>query len=472
VYRAEIERVVDELRGLEGAFVTGTWQPSRDRVFLGLEESFLLIVPRGPFARIHQLKRRPASPPTPFSFQGACRARLRGRLREVLLDPADRVVDLIFDSARLHLRLVGVRGGLWLVDGETIVAAYDGPAPERLPSLPHVPGLPQRAPRFEPLPNQTFNEAADRWFSTAEQRGRRQEQITLVRRRLKTQLDKDNRLLQALHADLTKASTVDESRRIADALAASLHQVPRRATQAIVTDLEDPSVAWTISLDPSLSPGGNLQRLYQRVRRLARMGDHVLEHIERVEHRIQRLHGALAVLDDADDATFAQIQDLTPAPRDAARATTQTPWFVWRATTGDLVLVGKNASSNRKLTFQRARGHDWWMHLRSRPGAHLLLPMAKGQVPSLEHLLAAAQIAGLHAKIPEGMGYEVQYTRANRVRSIKGAPDGRVTVHDEKVLNVVRDIGAPAGWQREDVADPHSEDVVERLIIGASRPKG
>jgi hypothetical protein len=67
---------------------------------------------------------------------------------------------------------------------------------------------------------------------------------------------------------------------------------------------------------------------------------------------------------------------------------------------------------------------------------------------ALPHLLAAAQIALAGARVAPGDAAEVQYTRVRDVRAIPGRP-GTVTVHDERVLRVVRDAVPPVGWTRE-----------------------
>ena len=77
---AELALVVEDLQALIGLSVSGLWQPARDRVVVGIgDRTHLLCVPRGPVARMHTIARRPRNPPRPFSFQGACRSRLRGR---------------------------------------------------------------------------------------------------------------------------------------------------------------------------------------------------------------------------------------------------------------------------------------------------------------------------------------------------------------------------------------------------------
>lgn len=450
----ELQAIVSELTSFVGTPVSGAWQPRRDRLYLGLGERFLLIVPRGPFARLHLEGRRLRSPRSPFSFQGACRAHLHGPLRDLRLTPGDRVVDMIFGRGRLHVRLTGRRGGIWLLDDDgAVLAAYDGPAPAQLPALPPPPPLPSRALAIRfPIPERaTVNEAAARWFGQRESEARRTERRSQLRRRMGDQLRRDRRLLQALERDLDRADQVEVERRRADALASSLHLLRRGDTEVSVPDPFDPDRRFLLKVDPTKRPGDNLTALYARVRRLERTGERVLEHMERVERRARSLEAALVVLDEVDDQTLDRLETLVPHRRKQRTQRDAGPWFTWVSDGGQEVLVGRNASGNRRLTFQRARSSDFWMHLRERPGAHVLIPCQRGQSPSLDTLLAAAQIAGTHARIPEGVAFEVQYTRANQVRSIKGAPDGKVIVHEERVLRVVRDPSVLQAWSRTDL---------------------
>lgn len=445
----ELTHVAEALQALVGAPVSGVWQPKRDRLVLGLGDRYLLLVPRGPFARVHTVGARPRNPGNPFSFQGVCRAAIRGPLTSLRKHPTDRVVDLAFGSNTLHLRLTGRSGGLWLLRGSAVVAAFDGPAPSELPPLPHTATGPPRAARFSPAGSEDWDRAAARWFGTRETANRLHERRVVLARALRTRLARDRRLLTALGRDLDKTMEAPTVRRQADALAAVLHTVPRGADQVEVQAVDGSEDRWSIALDPRRSAGDNLTRLYGRVRRLERGGDRVLDHMERVEARIRTLDAALVVVPDADAPTLAELEALAPrSGRRGARPPSQA-WHEWRGPHDTVVLVGRNAAGNRRLTFQRARGDDFWFHLRGRPGAHVLLPVNKGKTPDLQTLLSVGQICLAHARIPEGEAADVQYTRARHVRSIKGAADGRVQVHNEKVLRIVRDPSALAGWTRD-----------------------
>lgn len=442
----EIEGVVHSLRALVGEPVTGAWQPGRDRVLVGIGADHLLLVPRGPWARLHRVRERPRNPLRPYSFQGALRAHLRGALRSVDRIGRDRVVELRFDGdVRLHLRLTGRSGGLWLLRGDAILAAYDGPAPTTLPALPERPPR-DDPPRFAPVGDETWDEAAARWFGAAERRHLLEERRTRIARAVDRALASALRLRENLELDLAKAERAPAVRHEADLLAANLHTVRRGVARIALPALDGSGEVVWIELDPALSPAANMERLYTRARRLDRVGDRVLERMEETEARIRALRDAAARVPGADPNALAAIERLLPPePRRAGAPDARLPWSTWTGPHGEQVLVGRNEAGNRRLTFQRARGDDFWMHVRGRPGSHVVIPASRDRPPPLDLLLAAAQIALVAAKVPAGAAADVQYTRVRDVRSIPGEV-GRVRLTNEKVLYVTRDPSALVGW--------------------------
>lgn len=444
----ELEPVIDDLQRLVGLPFGGAWQPARDRIVLGLgRERFLLVVPRGPLARIHSLARRPPNPTKPFSFQGAVRATVRGALVALRKHPDDRIVDLVFEDGVLHLRLTGRGGGLWLMRDGEVRAAYDGPAPDTLPELPALP--PRKVPpRFTPAGGERWDEAARRWFTAEERRRAVDQERARIRRALRRQLDRDLRLAEALERDLGSARSAPRLRASADALAATLHTLRKGMAEAAVPDLEDPTVIHRVPLDPAVPPSVSMERLYQRAGRLERVADRATRRLAECAERIAATRTALEEVEEADRARLDQLGALVPAAPAGARATRSLPFDTWHGPGGQVVWVGRNEKGNRVLTFQKARGRDFWLHVRDRPGAHVVIPVRTDHPPPLELLLAAAQIALLQAKVPEGASADVQYTRIKDLRSIPGET-AKVIVTEEKVLHVRRDPSALVGWCRE-----------------------
>lgn len=443
---SELRVLVPELaERLVGQPLSNAWQPARDHVVLGfLDGTRLLLVPRGPDARLHTLRRRPKNPPRPFSFQGAMRAHLGGPLTRFEKHGSDRVVDLWFHDKRLHLRLTGKSGGLWLLDGPRVIAAYDGPAPEVLPPLAGHGARPLPV-RFEPDP--TWDAAIARFFAVRIRERRLHELRIVVGRALRKEVQRLARLLANLEADLERSERTDAVREQADTLAAHLHTIQRGADHVELPRLDGIGTL-TVPLLVDKPPSKSLVRLYDKARRLERMGERVLERLDETEKALVRARRRLGEL-----GTLA-LEELEALHREtrsggAAQERRLPGITTWTGPREERVLVGRDARANRRLSFQIGRGDDYWMHLRGKPGAHLLLPMKRGHTPSLDHLLAAAQIAAVHAGIPDGARAEVQYTRIRDIRSIPGSADARVRVWNEKVLQVIRDPTVLTGWSRD-----------------------
>jgi len=445
---AEIERVTSEIAGLCGSFLAEVRQPLRDRLVLVFSTGErLVMVPRGSCARVHLSLQRLSSPKQPYSFQGACRAHLGGRLLEVRKADGDRVLDLVFTHGQLHLRLTGRGGGLWLCDGDRVVSAYDGPSHSGLPPLP-CPQPDLRSPRFAPAADQSWNQAAAHYFEEQEAEDELGALRAGVERRLRTERARLQRLARALQADLDAADGAPTLRRTADALAANLHALPRHVAQLMVSDLEDERVVHTVQLTKGESPVQAMERLYRRASKLDRGVDRVLEQLERTETKLEELTQTLATCATAQREALERLQQDAPPQRAASAQAPRSPWRTWAGPGGQQLHVGRDEAGNRRLSFQQARGDDIWFHVRGTPGPHALLPLAKGTTPPLDLLLAAAAIVAMASGVRVGERADIQYTEARHVRPVPGSPGARVYVSHERVLSIERAAEAPPGWTR------------------------
>ena len=103
--------------------------------------------------------------------------------------------------------------------------------------------------------------------------------------------------------------------------------------------------------------------------------------------------------------------------------------------------VGRSAADNDALTLHNAKGNDVWLHVRGRPGAHVVI-RAPGRAPQPELLLLAAQLALVHSGLADGARAEVTWTRVKHVKKPRGLPPGKVLVTQERVLYVETDRAA------------------------------
>ena len=200
----------------------------------------------------------------------------------------------------------------------------------------------------------------------------------------------------------------------------------------VVTDWNSgESVA--LSLDPSLGPAENLDRLYRRAAKAARAGTLAAD----------RLKASLAELDSLDHGTIPEeLQQIPAAQRQPRRGrkkgAERLPYSIWKTPAGQEFRVGRGAAENDALTFRHARGNDVWLHVRGRPGAHVIL-RSPGPSPSPELLILGAQLAMKHSGLKDGAREEVSWTRVKELRKPKGLSPGKVLLRSEKVLYLTYD---------------------------------
>ncbi len=97
---------------------------------------------------------------------------------------------------------------------------------------------------------------------------------------------------------------------------------------------------------------------------------------------------------------------------------------------GLTILRGRNAAGNVALV-RLAAGHDYWLHVQDSPSAHVLIRRDHARFPVPERtLLEAAQLSALKSGRRADTHVEVMVALAKDVRSIKGAPEGTVSVRE------------------------------------------
>ena len=116
------------------------------------------------------------------------------------------------------------------------------------------------------------------------------------------------------------------------------------------------------------------------------------------------------------------------------------------------VLVGRTDADNDRLSLKVAGPNDWWFHVRSMPGSHVVLQCPQGEEPDKETLKRAAAIAAYHSKAREGGVVPVSCTLARYVTKPRGAETGTVQIRKEIVLKVRPAIGNLATDEGEESA--------------------
>jgi hypothetical protein len=245
-----------------------------------------------------------------------------------------------------------------------------------------------------------------------------------------------SQLAANLSRDLAGLPEADALRRRAEALLASPVVLAPGALAADVADPRDPGARLRFAVDPRLSGPANADRLFDKARRIERAR-------LQVQERIEATGTALSSAREREAAVSAArtLDELGPVPevKDEAAATKERAgprrYLTGR---GLVLLVGRGARENHRLTFSMARPEDLWLHARDVPGAHVVLRDDEGRAGP-EDIREAAEVAAFFSDAREQARADVHVARRKHVRAGGGGP-GRVRVaHSDTVRVAPRD---------------------------------
>lgn len=459
----ELERMLDELSFLRGSSLQEVYQPSPTELVLelraGRENHLLLLSVQNTLARLHLIGKRPPNPLKPFPFQMLCRKELQGRLSHIEQLPGERLIKMHFEGTlqrTLQCELLDRHGNLLLLDGEGLLMGTlltsrqsDRPLQLQLPVPPLPPPPPHRLvrDRFLQRPDgQRYTDAVEQFFNQEVLRLAILDSKSRLASGLRREIKRLERRLEDLQGDLKKAETAEKHRHFGDLLQIHLRSARRGMHSLAVPDVfQDPAPILEIPLDPLLDAVGNVQRHYRLYKKYDSSIPMVLERLESAEQELQRLSrlverteaaSSLEMLENLNrEARLPQRSQVKGRTRLAGE---RLPYTRYLTPHHAEIWVGRSAQDNDTLTFRVARGNDVWLHVRGRPGAHVVVP-ARPQQPDLDTLLCAALLTLKHSGLPVGEKAEVAWTRAKYVRKIAGGHPGQVTYTQDKTLYVALD---------------------------------
>lgn len=252
---------------------------------------------------------------------------------------------------------------------------------------------------------------------------------------LKRALKKEQRKLEKIRSQKAKFESHDEIRKLAELLSINLHSIEKDTERIEVEDLySQEKEKLTIELDPQLSPGENLQKLFEKSKKYRDKLPGVKEELQRTEARLKELETLVSTakaMDDDDD--FSEIQTRLhglglkkPGVRKPGRKEPleRVPYKSYQTSAGEEILVGKSARDNDRLTFKFGRKHDLWLHSQQTAGSHVILrrPNRTHQF-SKQSIIEAAEIAAYFSNARNAEHVPVFYTEVRYVRKArKGAP--------------------------------------------------
>lgn len=282
----------------------------------------------------------------------------------------------------------------------------------------------------------------------------------VLRQRLETDAKRAQRLVWTLQGELAQTEQDRAVRKVADVLAAHLHELRPGLAHVTLEGFEGETVE--VELDPALPPHANLDRWYKRAGKAERKREQVVERLSAAQ---ADLATALARADrlkalQAEDPSLTALvewagrEGLDPvktAPRPASERgrpdPERLPYWTFRIGPWE-VRVGRTARDNDALTAKHSHGRDLWLHAQGVPGSHVILRTAGGGPVPADVVSDAARLAAQYSRARTSATVPVLVVERRYVRKPRKAPPGQVTVERAKTLFV--EPGVPARCRRAD----------------------
>jgi predicted ribosome quality control (RQC) complex YloA/Tae2 family protein len=245
--------------------------------------------------------------------------------------------------------------------------------------------------------------------------------------------------LEQVRTQMVDQEDVDALREAGELLLTYQNRVDPRARHVTLPAYDGQPC--TIDLNPELSPVENAQAIFKRYRKATRA-------TTEIPVRIRALKADLAYLEQLDtDLTLAESRPEIDAVHEAVAEAGWTPkkpkhssgGMVKRPRRFDIgdfpVFVGRNATQNEQVTFERGDPHDLWLHVRGLPGAHVIVKSSRRDVPA-EVVRGAARLAAYYSSARGSDQVDVDVTERRFVRRAAGGRPGLVTYRNEQTLLV------------------------------------
>lgn len=259
------------------------------------------------------------------------------------------------------------------------------------------------------------------------------------------------RRADAVRGDLAKMAEAESIIATAQWLVAEAARAPRGAREMVVTDWSTGEpVELRVPLDPGKPARPQVEAMFKRGRRLRAgrpFAERRLAEARAREDALDRVLAALPAATDlaAVDALLAEAKAASPKdvalpgslaaggkkPRDEGAGR---PYRTFAGAGGARVLVGKGGEKNDHLTFKIAGPHDLFVHTKGIPGAHVIVPLAKGKTCPPDLLADAALLAAHFSRAKDEAVVDVEYTQRKYLKKPRGAAPGLVVLERERVM--------------------------------------
>ncbi|UCF29788.1 MAG: NFACT family protein [bacterium] len=317
----------------------------------------------------------------------------------------------------------GSRGSILYIDGRPVLVPFDAGALEDV-----------TADEYPDFPS-----AALAWRDTLQTAGIEDARDDLELSVLGS-LERARRELASVEQEIARCLDHETVRFRAESLLNHMNRIRRRDRRIELPHPHRPGETLAIAVDPSVSVPENARRLFDEARRMKRGLTELNGRRDSLLESILSLEEALSALQAGDQEAARALTSLRDPPTRA-----RVPGGAGREKgpgrryerRGFVILVGRSAADNERVTFTAAGPHDLWMHARDYAGSHVVILTGKRTVPE-DVIRYAASLASQSSRAKGDPTVEVMVTERKWVRKRKGGRPGQVTVERYRTVRPER----------------------------------
>lgn len=259
---------------------------------------------------------------------------------------------------------------------------------------------------------------------------------SFVLAKLKEKLKSCENYLESTSQKLRFLQNENSYKNWADIIMANLHVIEAGSERVILPDFYHENQPTEIKLKKDFSPQKNAEVYYTKskkqqleINRLQRTLPDKEKEMDLIKDQIKKLEAT------TDLKVLRGLIDSLSLAKPREKKADPLPYYELEYS-GFKILIGKNATSNDKLTMKHSYKEDLWLHAKDSAGSHVLIKYQSGKNFPKEVIERAAQLAAYHSKRKNESLCPVVVTPRKFVRKRKGDPAGTVIVEREEVILV------------------------------------
>jgi len=260
----------------------------------------------------------------------------------------------------------------------------------------------------------------------------------------------ENRL-KKIKNDEKNAKNAEKFKKFGELLKTNYHLLKKRMNEIEVTNLFSPDQEKiVIPLESGKTPQENVSAYFKKAKKFARAPEIIADRIKVTKEELASIDEKCRLQSTIFDV--CELKKFLPEKKKKKVEKPKQDSFPGirklMSSDGFLILAGKNAKDNDRLTVQIANGNDLWLHTRGRPGTHVVVRAQRNKEFSHQTIVEAAKLCAYLSKCTDGCVEDVSYTLRKHVTKPRGAKPGLVLVAASKTISVKNNKAAIKEWMK------------------------